>query len=113
MKIENRMLISKEDIQKIKDANESVKGTLDYTKYLMEEEYRYYNEEKEKWGRWKYIAWSYPIRYNPGWANSGYYIEIYRGHVFIKSLAYTEFGRKCVDRYRVTDRIMELLDWQI
>ena len=112
MKIESRMLIDKEDIQKIGEADKSVKGTDDYMRYRMEMSCKFFDEKKAKWTRWIHIGYDVPYRNNPEWANSGYIIRIRNGSVFIESLQYHEGDIKTVERYRVTDEVMELLDWE-
>lgn len=113
MKIESRILVRKEDIQKIREADSSVKGTDNYMQYRMEMSCKFFNEENAKWTRWNHIGYDVPYRNNPEWANSGYITRIRNGNVFIESLQYIEGGIKTVDRYRVTDEVMKLLDWEI
>ena len=48
------IFIGKKQISKIQEANESVEGTRDYTKYYMETEY------KNSKGVWKFIGHSVP-----------------------------------------------------
>ena len=54
-----KRIIEKADIQRLSEANESVKGTNDYYKYQMMVEYK--RKENGKWSRWKFIGWSFPV----------------------------------------------------
>lgn len=113
MKIESRMLISQEAMRKLLDADESAKGTDDYMKYRMEWSCKFYHEDKGKWTKWLHSGYSCPIRVNPESANSGHIIRIRNGNVFMESFPYFIEGTKIVERYRVTDEVMKLLDWEI
>jgi hypothetical protein len=87
--------IAQEVVQRIKNANESVKGTHDSMKYHMETYYKY-------GGKWRFLSWGYPIYkvdnidvYYKKWKDSEYLI-------FEKS-----DGE--VERYTITPRIKELI----
>ena len=46
MKIESRMLIDKETMQKLINADSSVRGTDDYMRYRMEYSFKFFDDEK-------------------------------------------------------------------
>lgn len=98
MKLENRQVVSQDDIEKIISLNESVKGTRDYAKFYMEISYK--NKS------WKYLGYGYPYRLNFN-GNSGYMFTVRNGKVHIQSM--TDEPK----RYYVTERIMEEMGWWI
>ena len=114
MKIESRMLIDKETMQKLINADSSVRGTDDYMRYRMEYSFKFFDDEKKIWTKWFHGGFGIPARYNPAWANSGYIIRVRNGNIFIESLQYREGGTNTltVERYRVTDEVIKLLGWE-
>jgi len=97
----NKRYITKEEIKKINDLNNSVRGTSEYTKYHMMQEFKY-----KKDGKWTH------------WIYAGYIDRIYRKNLFVKTVknkvylvteTFTELGGDTVDRYEVTDTIKEVL----
>ncbi len=113
MKIESRMLISKETMQKLSDANESVRGTDNYMKYRMEWSCKFFHKDKEEWTKWLHQGYGCPFRIDTNSANSGYIIRIRNGNVFMESFPYFIEGMKIVERYRVTAEVMKLLGWKV
>ena len=97
----NKRYITKEEIKKINDLNNSVRGTTEYAKYHMTQEFKY--KKDGKWTRWIY---------------AGYIDHIYRKNLFVKYVkdkiylvteTFTELDSNTVDRYEVTDVIKEVL----
>lgn len=97
----NKRYITKEEIKKINDLNNSVRGTTEYAKYHMTQEFKY--KKDDKWTRWIF---------------AGYIDRIYRKHLFVKTVkdkvylvtdTFTELDSDTVDRYEVTDTIKEVL----
>ena len=96
-----KRILTTEEIKKINDLNNSVKGTTEYAKYYMTQEFKY--KKDGKWTRWIY---------------SGHINHIYRKNLFVKYVkdkiylvteTFTELGEDTVDRYEVTDAIKEVL----
>lgn len=93
-------VITIEQIEKIKQAAESVKGTLEYNKYSMCCENK--RTVNGKWTGWKYVGWGYPKR-------TSYTLKTVKGKTYMISNEYEIFGEKNIDRYEVIDAIKELL----
>lgn len=96
-----KRILTAEEIKKINDLNNSVKGTTEYTKYYMPQEFKY--RKDGKWTRWIF---------------AGHINHIYRKNLFVKTIkdkiylvteTFTELGEDTVDRYEVTDAIKEVL----
>ena len=81
---------TKEMLGKLMEANNSMKGTNNYTKYHME------NEAKSENGRWFFIGHSIP--YQTGIIKS-----------FKESTYIITESSSCKARYRVTDEVKNLL----
>ncbi len=96
-----KRILTKEEIKKINDLNNSVKGTPEYAKYHMMQEFKY--KKDGKWTRWIF---------------AGHTGNIYKKHLFVKYIkdkiylvteTFTELDSDTVDRYEVTDTIKEVL----
>ena len=97
-----RKIVTDEQIQAIIKANESVCGTVDYTKYSMCCEYKY-REINNKWSAWRYVAWTIP--YGTG-KFVKYYFKTVRGKLYI--MAESKYDNE-IERYEVTPAVKELL----
>ena len=115
MKIESRQIVSQADIKKIIQLNESVKGTTDYMKYHMEMSYKHDNTKKGGFTNWKFLGYGYPFEHDEKeWSNSGYVFKIVKGHVYIETFQHKDsYGTTQIERWYVTDRIMEEMGWWI
>lgn len=98
-----RKIVTDEQIQKIIDANETVCGTVNYTKYSMCCEYKY-KKTDNNWSAWKYVAWTIP--YSTG-KFAKYYFKTVKGKLYI--MAECEYMGE-IERYEVTPAVKELLD---
>lgn len=75
-----------EMLNALKEADESVRGTVQYSKYTMETDCKNDN------GKWFFVGWSIP--YTTGT------IKTFKGNAYIVTLK---------ERYHVTDEVKELL----
>ena len=89
-----------EDMNKLRDAHESVKGTNEYQKYLMECELKRRLADG-KWSNWKFIGWYYPY--------SADEVKIKKVGEKVYIMCDGAFGDE-VERYTVTEEVNELLD---
>jgi hypothetical protein len=97
----NKRYITKEEIDKICELNNSVRGTTEYTKYHMYCETKRF--ENGKWtgygsGRWASIIYKNKL-----------IVKKVKDKIYLISDAYTLFGNTAIDRYEVTDTIKEVL----
>lgn len=95
-------IITAEEIEKIRQANESMKGTDKYNKYHMCHSSK--RTIDDKWGKWTYLGWDIPYRSIP------YFIKTIKDTTYIMSEKYNDFGESCIERYEVTDSVKELLN---
>lgn len=86
--------ITQEMIDKIIDANESVRGTSNYTKYLMEMSCKVDNH-------WVFCGYGIPYR-----INVSYYIKTIKDNSYI----YVVNKDNSLERYKLTNEIINLLD---
>lgn len=101
---QNNNFVSMEQIDKIKQANETVKGTLEYGKYTMQYEYKYKNKNDESFCNWKFVGYGIPIK------NMIYHLKKIKNNLYIISEEYEDsFGNLTVDRWLVTDTVKYLL----
>lgn len=96
----NKKVITIEQVEKIKQAAETVKGTLKYNKYSMCCEIK--RKSNGKWTGWKYVGWSYPksISYN---------VKAIKEKMYMISNEYEAFGDVIMERYEINDAVKELL----
>lgn len=96
-----KKIISSEEIKKILYGYEATKGTTEYQKYLMCEEFKY--KKNNKWTSWKYMGWSIPTR------KLQYFLKTYKDKMYLVSEEYDECGTPTIERYEVTDVVKQLL----
>lgn len=97
-----KKIITVEQIEKIRQAAESVKGTVEYNKYNMCCESK--RRVNDKWSGWKFITWGVPVL-------AEYTLKIIKDKMYIVSEEKESWwGTISVDRYEVTDAIKELLE---
>ena len=89
-----------EDMNKLRDAHESVRGTNEYQKYLMENELKRKRSDG-KWSNWKFIGWYIPY--------SADEVKIKKVGEKVYIMCDGAFGDE-VERYTVTEEVNELLD---
>ena len=89
-----------EDMNKLRDAHESVKGTNEYQKYLMENELKRRLADG-KWSNWKFIGWYIPY--------SADEVKIKKVGEKVYIMCDGAFGDE-IERYTVTEEVNELLD---
>lgn len=85
-------IITQAQLYKIREANESVKGTNNWNKYLMP-------LESKIDGKWKFECWTSP------WYNRDGYIKHYKGKTYI--MFDSPLG---LERYTVTPEVAKLLN---
>ena len=93
--------MTEKELNKIKEANESVKGTLEYTKYHMWCTSK--SKRNNKWTAWNFLGRSIPKR-------TKYYIKMVKDKMYLISDEYKIFDSIYVERYEVTDEIKKLLE---
>ena len=93
MNITNKKKFTSEMLQDLKNAANSVRGTVEFTKYNMETNVKY--SEKDSY---TFIGWGIPT------VSSDIieYAYIDRGFIYVKVSV-------CLYRYRLTDNVKELL----
>ena len=102
---QNKNYVSMEQIYKIKQANESVKGTLEYNKYAMQSEYKHKNKYEKNFSSWIFIRYDIPIK------NMKYYIKKIKSNLYIISEEYNDGADNLiVDRWLVNDEVKKLLN---
>ena len=89
-----------EDLNKLRDAHESVRGTNEYQKYLMENELKRRLADG-KWSNWKFIGWYIP--------HSADEVKIKKVGEKVYIMRDGAFG-DAVERYTVTEEVNKLLD---
>ena len=97
----NKKVITIEQVEKIKQAAESVKGTMEYNKYSMCCEIK--RKTHDKWTGWKYVGWSYPKL-------TSYIFKTVKGKIYMISNEYESFGDRIIERYEITEAVKELLE---
>lgn len=97
----NNKVITIKQTEKIKQAAESVKGTMEYNKYSMCCEIK--RKAHDKWTGWKYVGWSYPKL-------TSYILKTVKGKIYMISNEYESFGDRIIERYEITDAVKELLE---
>lgn len=98
----NKRYITKEEIKKINDLNNSVRGTSEYTKYHMMQEFKY--KKDGKWTPWIYAGYIDHINIK------NLFVETVNDNVYLVSESFDELSDDIVYRYEVTDTIKEILD---
>lgn len=88
------------DMNKLRDAHESVRGTNEYQKYLMENELKRRLVDG-KWTNWKFIGWYIPY--------SADEVKIKKVGEKVYIMCDGAFGDE-IERYTVTEEVNELLD---
>lgn len=97
-----KKIITVKQIEKIRQAAESVKGTMEYNKYNMCYESK--NKVNDKWTGWKFVGWGIPIL-------AEYTLKIVKDKMYLVSEEKESWwGTISVDRYEITDIIKELLE---
>lgn len=92
--------LTSKDFELLHNANESVRGTIDYMKYHMMHEFKVKNNEG-KWSGWKYCSW------DSAYSLDEAIVKKVGENVYIMSECADEYG--CVDRWKVTPEVNELL----
>lgn len=87
-----------EMLQTLQNANDSVCGTVDYTKYHME---CYIKDIQRTNKRWKFYCWTIPHATGT--------IKTFNGETYIVCEFNGLFGQY-MERYHVTDEVKELLN---
>lgn len=95
-----KKVLTEEQLKTIINAQESVRGTLDYCKYDMCYEYKY--RKNGKWTPWTYITWTIPMYGN---AND-YYFKTVKDKLYIINECPSQ---REIYRYEVTPAVRELL----
>lgn len=96
--------ITREELDKITEANEKVKGTDEYGKYYMPCEFKI--KKDGRWKRWILSCWGAPV-----FRKGTYYLKIIKDNTYIISEEYDDgWGYLEVERYGVTDAVKELLN---
>lgn len=96
--------LSSETINKIYLANQAQRGTQEWYIYSMTLEYKYMTD-RGNWSNWKYVGHGIPT---PGKIN--YYLKTVKGITYIYSEGYYDGVYYIVDRYTLTERIMEMIE---
>lgn len=89
--------LTSKDFELLRNANDLVRGTLDYMKYWMMHEFKVKNSEG-KWSGWKYCSW------DSAYSLDEAIVKKVGNNVYIMS----ESGRS-FDRWTVTEEVNELL----
>lgn len=112
MKIENRVLISTEDIKKLKKLNRDAEKTKDFMKYMMEyATKKCIKKSEKKRARWRAKGYGYPEKIPTDSANSGYMIQIMCGTPYIVSLPFVR-NNEYTERFKLTDEVIDALGWE-
>ncbi len=106
-----KQYISKEQLVKIADAVNSVRGTSDYFKYNMEMGYKYMktnkNTLKDEYTNWYFVGYSIPSMIEKP---DFYYTKRVKDNLYIMSEPYyDEFGHLNVERFTVNEAVQKLL----
>ena len=99
----NKRIITKEEIDKINDLNDSVKGTDKYTKYYLYSQSNWKNDDG-KWVGWKAGYWVNGI-----YSNRLLTVKIVKDKIYLVSEEYVVWDRVNKDRYEVPKTLMEVL----
>lgn len=93
--------LTSEDLKVLRDAHVALKGTADYQKYLMENECKYKRAIDGKFSGWKWIGWNIP------YSQDKLIVKKHGENVYLMCEQSDGFG--CVDRWKVTEEVNELL----
>lgn len=85
--------ISRQQLERLRHADESVKGTVDYTRYQMPLEWR------NSSGRWIFLGYGIPN------VNLDTSIQNVRGNIYI-----VQTNADGLHRWRISDAVQNLLD---
>lgn len=108
MKIQNKQVLSDEDLKKIVELNESVKGTSNYMRFTMEHSYKHDDTPKGGFTNWKFLGFGYPMN------DIEYHFHMVGQSIYIETLPRRNaYGHLEVERFYVTKTIMEEMGWWI
>lgn len=108
MKIQNHGIVNQDDIKKIVQLNESVKGSSEYMRYYMEESWKHNDTPNGGFTNWKFLGFGVP------YIGIGYEFHIVKDHAYIQSFPKTnQFGKQEIERYYITKAIMEEMGWYL
>lgn len=96
-----KRIITAEEIKKINDLNESVKGTPEYNKYYMYTEFKY--KKNDKWTCWTFSGF---VNYVPG---RNLTVKKIKDKVYLVTDTYTVYGDDIMTRYAVPNTLKEVL----
>ena len=92
--------LTKDDLNLLREANESVRGTKEYYKYHMCHEYK--KNKDGRWTGWKYFTWGIPYSLDEA------IIKKVKDRVFIMSKEPCALTHD-LDRWEVTESVNDLL----
>lgn len=98
-----KRIITAEEIKRINDLNDSVKGTDKYTKYYLYSQSNWKNDDG-KWVGWKAGYWMNGI-----YSNRPLTVKIVKDKTYLVSEEYVVSGCVYRDRYELTNAIKEVL----
>lgn len=106
-----KLYITREQLNLLTNARNSVRGTSDYLKYNMAMEYKYTkmnrNTLKDEYTNWYFIGYSIPSRIEKP---DFYYTKRVKDNLYIISEPYyDELGHLNVERFTVSEAVQELL----
>lgn len=93
--------VSELEMQKLCEANDSVRGTTAYTKYHMMIEYK--TKRNGKWSAWKFLGWGVPVPFDMVVKKVGEKIYLVREDLSV-------MGEYEVTRCTLTDTANEILN---
>lgn len=93
--------VSEQDIQKLVEANDSVRGTSDYMKYHMMIEYK--TKHNGKWSSWKFLSWGVPIPFDM-------IVKKVGKNIFLMREGLSAMGEEEITRYTLTESANTILN---
>lgn len=98
-----KMIVEKADLQRLIDANESVKGTRDYRKYYMPYYFKYKNGKDGEWSKWYYMGYYVP--------RAEYDMEVKKvgETIYLMGKEYMDCGSPTIKRFELTEESNKIL----
>lgn len=93
--------VSEHEMNKLVEANDSVRGTNDYMKYHMMAEYK--TKRDGKWSKWNFLSWGVPVPFDMTVKKVG-------ENVFLMREGVNCMGEEEITRYTLTESVNQILN---
>lgn len=95
-----KKIVTASEIALLREADDRVKGTNDYTKYHMMIEYK--TKVGGRWSPWKFLTWSVPYPQDMK-------VSKFKDKIFLSTEGHNVLGNEEITRYTLTEEVNKIL----